>query len=76
MTEFIFSKFKEFAEEHNLDVSIIREKKVEGITILKFTHIKTKRHTNIVLNAYDLLNVSEKEIIEEVLNQVKRRILK
>lgn len=76
MSEFIFNKLQEFADQNNLEVSIIRERKVDGITILKFTHKETKKYANIVLSIYDQLNVAEKEIIEDVKNQVKRRLLK
>lgn len=76
MSNFIFEKLQEFADQNNLSVSVIREKTIDGITILKFTDEKSKKHANIVLNIYDQLNVNEKEIIKDVTDQVKRRLLK
>lgn len=76
MSNFIFNELQDFSKRNNLELSIVKEKKIDGITILKFIDIETKKSTNIVLNIYDRLNVAEKEIIKEVIEQVKRRLLK
>lgn len=76
MNNFIFNKLQEFADQNNLEVSIVQEREIDRLAILKFRHKETKKHTNIVINMYEQLNVAEKEIIKEVIEQVERRLLK
>lgn len=72
----IFKNLEEFAKSNNLEITPIIERRIDGITILKFTDIITGKHVNIVLSMYDRLNISEKEIVKEITDQVKRRLLK
>lgn len=76
MNNFIFNKLQEFADQNNLEVSIVQEREIDRLAILKFRHKETNKHTNIVINMYEQLNVAEKEIIKEVIEQVERRLLK
>ena len=72
----VFTKLKLFASKNNLEITTIIERRIDDMIILKFTNIITGKSTNIVINIYDQLNISDGELYKEITEQVERRLLK
>lgn len=72
----ILSGLQKFSEYNNLSLTYTIGERLDSMMIVRFTDNATGKRMNLAINMYDRLNVSDEEIIRDITNQVKTKLLR
>lgn len=76
MYNVILSGLQKFSEYNNLSLTYTIGERLDSMMIVRFTDNATGKRMNLSINMYDRLNVSDEEIIRDITNQVKTKLLR